>query len=222
MAISFPYTLVNGPGHLADATQVMANLETLRAALEAGGYGASSVLSKYIATEETRENTAYGTLTTPDEVTILMPSEGLIAVGYQATWQESSSTVARAAIFLGSNQIKVAHAGGVPVVQEAALGSGFGKDAPLVSFPLGLLTPAGAAGGASSDVTTGQVVGGVPVGQTDFGNYFGGAVQYEPVGGSGGACLIFVAAGTYAVSVRFKASSGKVTAKNRKLWVWVA
>ena len=32
--------------------------------------------------------------------------------------------------------------------------------------------------------------------------------------------MVFAAAGTYDISVQFKASSGSVTVKNRKLWVW--
>lgn len=35
-----------------------------------------------------------------------------------------------------------------------------------------------------------------------------------------GFVVLFAAAGTYDVSVQFKSSSGTVTAKERKLWVW--
>jgi len=37
----------------------------------------------------------------------------------------------------------------------------------------------------------------------------------------GEVCYIFVAAGTYKVSVRFRATSGKVKVKERKLWAYV-
>src|SRR3954452_24168522 len=39
-----------------------------------------------IATTESRTNTAYGTLTTPDRVSsIVLPTDGLITIAYQAT-----------------------------------------------------------------------------------------------------------------------------------------
>jgi hypothetical protein len=73
-----------------------------------------------IATSEARTNTAYGLLTTPDRVTgVVLPTSGLIAVAYQATWQESVATAGRAAVFLASTQLKRNVAGSGPVVQEA-------------------------------------------------------------------------------------------------------
>jgi hypothetical protein len=43
--------------------------------------------------------------------------------------------------------------------------------------------------------------------------------EYTADYGPGGVCYVFAAAGTYDVSVQFKASSGSITAKSRKLWV---
>lgn len=185
----------------------------LDAVYTAGGHNADGVVRRgksIIAATESRTNTAYGLLTTPDRVQVVLPADGLICVAYQATWQESVNAAARAAIFVGANQLKRAPsaAGGGPVVQETAIalsGSGTaGIDWPLWTQTPGLasLSSGTVVGGASSytgDVTTGQIVG------TDA---------------SAGQALIFAAAGTYDVSVQFKASSGSVTAKNRKLWVW--
>jgi hypothetical protein len=62
-----------------------------------------------IATSEARTNVAYGTLTTPDQVSsIVLPTDGVICVLFQATWQESVADTGRAAIFIGANQLKVA------------------------------------------------------------------------------------------------------------------
>jgi hypothetical protein len=37
--------------------------------------------------------------------------------------------------------------------------------------------------------------------------------------GGGGSIEVFAAAGTYTIGVKYKATSGNVTAKERKLWV---
>lgn len=175
-----------------------------------------------IATSESRTNVAFGTLTTPDQVAnLVLPTDGLIAVVYQATWQESVAQAARAAIFIGSNQLVAARDAVVagPVTQAAQTGSGTTAiDRPLFSGGGGLFGANGGNTSIGADATTGQLVGAVG------GN---AAVAFQEIGGglaatylAPGACYIFAAAGTYTVSVRFNASSGSVTVKNRKLWAW--
>lgn len=161
-----------------------------------------------IATSETRTNTAFGLMTTPDRVqNIVLPTSGLIFVAYQALWQESVLNAASAALFLGSNQIKQAAPGGAPAVTAATLGGTAGNWSPISSSQVGLSSYAsGGIGSSTSDVTTGQVVG-LPNGLAT-GNYFGAPA------------VVFAAAGTYDVSIQFKASSGNVLVKERKLWVW--
>lgn len=156
-----------------------------------------------IAATETRTNAAYGLMTTPDRVqNVVLPTDGLIYVAYQATWQESVNSASRAAIFVGANQLKLADGTlTAPQVQEASNGSGTASiDKPLSTSPRGL-TGSGVGGGTvyGGDVTTGQVVG------QDFAT---------------GICVLFAAAGTYDISVQFKSTSGSVTVKNRRLWVW--
>lgn len=157
-----------------------------------------------IGASETRTNTAFGLMPTPDQVTgIVLPTNGLIAVWYQATWQSSVGAAGQAAIFIGTNQLSVVNgsASGSPVTQNASMGASAATNASLSTF-WGGLTSAQPAGGYTGDVTTGQAVGAEST----------GAIY-------GGPCYVFAAAGTYAVSVQFKASSGSVTASSRKLWV---
>jgi hypothetical protein len=154
-----------------------------------------------IATSEVRTNTAYGLLPTPDQVTeLVLPANGLIAVWYQATWQQSGVGTAQAAIFLGTNQLKVwvGTGGTVPTVQNAGGSASSNINTPLFTYAGGL-TAGGNSSNYTGDVTTGQIVGSNT---------------------NGGPCYIFAAAGTYHVSVQFAATSGSVTASNRKLWVW--
>lgn len=185
-----------------------------------------------VATSESRSNVAYGLLATPDRVqNLVLPTDGLIAVSYQALWQESVAGAGRAALFLGSNQVQVQAdmAGPRGPVTQAAVTGGFAAavDLPLCTFPLGLICP-GAGNAFSADVTTGQVLGfyGADVnrpakievnGTPSVVGFTGGTV---PTSGFGGTCLIKAAASTYDVSVQFKSSSGSVTAKNRELRVW--
>lgn len=157
---------------------------------------------KIIATEETRANAAYGVMTTPDKVEgVVLPTSGLILIGYAATWKSSVAAAGRAAIFLGATEAKMAFEGvkGAPVIQQAqSAGTGFGF---LTATSIGLRGAAEEVG--TSQATTGQIMGVEAAGGTLF----------------GGFTAIFAAAGTYDISVQFKATSGSVTAKERKLWV---
>lgn len=169
-----------------------------------------------ISASQSTSSTTFTTLATPDQVTgIVLPTNGLIAVWYWATWQESVSAAANADIFIGSNQLKAqqrpgntsptnnpATIGNTVVNTNYALSSYFGG---LASAQQQTGTNVGA-GPYGGDVTTGQAVGfGFNAGLTEF--------------WAGGPCYVFAAAGTYTVSVQFKASSGSVTVANRKLWV---
>jgi hypothetical protein len=158
-----------------------------------------------ISAAESRTNVAYGLLGTPDRVqNITLPIDGLIAIVYQATWQESVDAAARAAIFIGANQLKVGNSAlAAPALQEASCNGGANTDSLLTGGGFGLTATAGSTNPAyTGDVTTGQVIG-----DLNLTNSFG------PI-------LVFAAAGTYDISVQFKSTSGSVTVKNRKLWVW--
>jgi len=193
-----------------------------------GGSGATN-----ISASQSTSSTSFTVLSTPDEVTgIVLPTNGLIRVWYQAMWQTSVAGAGQAAIFLGSNQVSIqgwdGTTGHEPLVQSA-WGTTAATNEPLFSYFGGL--GSGQSGTAySADVTTGQIVGfanedggsiGTQLGvaQTSFGYPSSGVGSQSAI--TGGACDIFAAAGTYTVSVKFKASSGTVTASNRKLWVEV-
>lgn len=176
-----------------------------------------------ISTSQSTSSTSYTTLATPDQVqNVVLPANGLISVWYQAMWQESVAGAGRAAIFVGANQLLVQSiATAAPATQAAATSSATAAiNVPLFTLPIGLATQQ-ASSGFTADATTGQAVGlyttggtvGVEIGGTTHLLFNAGNV------GAGGACSVFAAAGTYTVSVQFKASSGSVTASNRKLWV---
>lgn len=149
-----------------------------------------------IATEQTRESASFGTLTTPDEVKeVVLPSNGLIVIGYTAFFGSSVSGAGRAALFIGANQLKRA-ASPEPVVQEVSTETTVQRTVNTAS--IGLVRGEG----QGAYVTTGQTLS--PGGETQ-----------------GGVCHVFAAAGTYSISVQFKATSGKITVSQRKLWVGV-
>jgi hypothetical protein len=170
--------------------------------LQVAGHRGKSI----ITTEETRTNTAYGLLTTPDRVSgIVLPEDGLIAVGYKAQWKSSVQGAGAAAIFVGSTQLGVpGNAPGVSteITTQHSFADLYGHLFSTAGWGLEAF-PA-----TADDPTTPTLLGG----RTEQGldNSFK----------AGGVAYIFAAAGTYDVSVQFKASSGSVTAKNRKLWVW--
>lgn len=226
--VSLPHTLTAGtPENVND---VQANDEALRDAINGQldgdnlttatrqvlGLSDSSTVRRgkcVITSSESRSNAAYGLLSTPDQVAnVVVPANGLVVVAYQAVWQESVNGAARAAIFVGANQLKFAgdRTNAAPVVQETSLSAGAGGvDKPLVAYAGGLNGIAGDATVYGGDVTTGQICGASVANAANSGGTNGL-----------GVCRLFVAAGTYTISVQFKASSGSVTARNRTLLVW--
>lgn len=223
--LSYPYTLTAGQPE--NVNQLNSNLNAISTVLNgsvdttniassvldyAGISSASTVRrgKSIIAASESRTNTAYGTLTTPDQVSnVVLPTDGLIVVAYQALFDESVVGAAKAAIFLNSNQLQATTQDNRSQVQETPKGNGTSAAGLVVlgSYSGGLTSAAQNFGGNDPAPTTGHVVGGA---------YSSSAGAYAPWG----PCYIFAAAGTYTVSVQFKATSGSVTAKGRKLWVW--
>jgi hypothetical protein len=213
MTVNLPKTNQTGKNEWADVED---NDVALRSAIEslqtevAAISGVTWYTPKAIATEETRESTSFGTLTTADEIkSVVLPENGLIMVGYRANWKQGAGgevLKGRAAIFLGANQLKFAESGQpAPIVQEASTVTPLSKFGPLTSATHGLMSIYSAAVTYSGDVTTGQAL----AQRSEGGTYYAGM------------CPIFAAAGTYDISVRFKATSGSVTAKNRVLQVAV-
>lgn len=148
---------------------------------------------KIIASEQTRESASFGTLTTADEIKeVVLPENGIIVFGYSAKWKSSVSAAGRVALFLGANQLKNAHTG--EVVEEATLSTT--EFHTLYSNNRASAFERTATGTVAAFPTTGTTV-------------------------THGFAWIFAAAGTYNINVQFKATSGSITAKERKLWVAV-
>lgn len=178
-------TVVNGE---LDNTNIAAGANIARSKLEAAaqGVGGEWYAPKVIATEESRTNVAFGTLTTADEITgVVVPTNGKIIVSYRAHVKSSVAAAGVVAIFIGANQTKTTTA---TALEVSTSGTGFNT---LRTAGESLATTAS----ETADATTGQLIG--------------------------PALEFFVAAGTYVVSVQYKASSGSITAKERKLWVEV-
>lgn len=185
--------------------------ELAKAGISVGSENRSD--SCIIATQESRTNTAYGTLTTPDQIDDLVLGEGeLLFVLYHAIWKESVAGAASAALFLDGNQVKQtpAIATAAPSVQEAGMSATPSNVATVLGTHAGGLGSRPLTGGGataySGDVTTGQILDLGPSVNSGF---------------AGGLCILKAAAGTHDLSVRFKASSGSVTAESRSLYAWV-
>jgi hypothetical protein len=152
----------------------------------------------FIATEQTRENTAFGTLTTPDEAEVTLAKEGLIGVAFQASWKPSVDNAARAALFVDGVQFSLPNAQenehqetGSQHEDTTVFGSLFTTGEGLASR-----TP----GNGFTPAATGQIIG------------------FRELGGGG--VLIPAAAGAHIIAVKFMAVSGLVAVKNRKLVIW--
>lgn len=163
-----------------------------------------------ISTITTQSTTSAAYTSLGDQIPgIVMPTNGLIAVWYQAIWSVAGAVVGFAGLFLGANQVTVGGPANTQVPVECSM-SGSVNDSHLSSANSGLAT-GGNTGANSTDVTTGQLVG-------NSGS--SGGVTGTNINGGYGPCYIFAAAGIYNVGVQFKvAAGGTVTTKNRKLWV---
>ncbi len=99
---AFPYPSPSDPVK-EGAAKIAAFAEGADAAILDRSYGKS-----IITTQESRENTAFGKMPTADEVTVVLPENGLIAVAFHGMWQQFGAGTAKAAIFIGANQLKSA------------------------------------------------------------------------------------------------------------------
>ena len=182
-----------------------------------------------VATEQSRESGVFGTLPTPDEVTVVLPENGLIAVAYHATW-ETSTVAARAAIFIGTSQLKVPTAKYEPPVSQAAVTGNHGTVgifSSLTSCPIGLIS-SNRESGYGGDIATGQALALIGSGEgmgeelvVELNTVITPIAVLGQSVAMGGVCYIFASAGTHKISVQFKTTTGKVTARNRELWAWV-
>ena len=218
MATVVPNTFVNGTN--ADADDVNENFTAHNTAIDGVALEAGVVTpavkmrgAAIISATEGRSNTAYGLMATPDRVTgIVLPTPGLLHVTYMAYWNETVDGAARAAIFIGANQLRTSQVNTAgTAVQETLCAGAASITQPLSTFAGGLNGYGGTAlaTGHTAPATTGHVVTVQNSGATDASaSNFGG-----------GTAVIFCDAGTYDVSVQFKASSGTVNALNRRLYV---
>jgi hypothetical protein len=217
--ITLPRTIV--PGTPENAAHVQENDEAIRDVVNGSldgdnltattasrlGLSSSSITRSgvlAIVTQETRTSATYGLMTTADRIqNVALPTNGLLHVLYQAEWWETVAGAARAAIFIGTDQLRAlgGASDGAPIVQEALKGGGsVGTSSPLGTNSSGLSGQGGSVAFARGSMLP-VIAGG------DNAGAFGAVVLEAP-------------AGTYTVSIQFKASSGDVVVRNRKLRVW--
>ncbi len=173
------------------ATVTKAMADRLQARLDLLGIAAV----KNIPAEQSTTSGEFVYLGTEDKVSVTLPTDGLIFLLYSAIWASPEVAGAgEAAIYIGANRLKRVSSG-VPVEQGAGtVGKAFQT---LATSSAGLVST----GEGTSFVATGMLLG-------------SNAVPASPA-------TIAGPAGTYDVGVKFRGGVGnKVTAKQRRLWVW--
>lgn len=154
---------------------------------------------------DTITSSSYAVMTTPDQVSsIFLPTDGLLVIAASMIWGAASSATPFAALFIGSNQLKIPITGAAPAVQEVSSINGTNFQA-LSTSPTGLITTNF---GASIDKGINTILA---IAAKD-------APQGTPKWG--GFTIVEAASGTYDISVRFKAATGTVSAKQRSLYVY--
>jgi hypothetical protein len=193
----------------------LADLQDGRAIAAAAGISTSGARRRgksIVPAAETRTNSAYGSMPTPDVVRgIEVPSDGLLFIAYRAQWRETVAGAARAAIFVGSSQLQnLLESSGYSAQEGRTNNSSANLWGLLVSHGVGLNGNAISSPTPLAIPTTGASLG----------------IDQGPLGAStsrvygGGVIAVEVAAGRYDVGVQFRATSGSVTAQDRALRVW--
>lgn len=209
-------------------TQIKALTDRVETVL---GMGLRVYPPKVISSTQERTENTYATLGTADEIpNLIVPTGGLVIVDYSAIVECTKLEKGRAAIFFGSNQLKVASGASVTGATEAAV---FGASTEnvgqrLTTFPGGLIANKGNASTfAGFDVSTG-LAGGVVIEEGSASVEIGGTLRSIANAATlsavfGGLLIVrSLSAGTYNLSVRFKTSEGMLAAKQRRLWAAVA
>jgi hypothetical protein len=189
--------------------------ETLR---RAGGQALSCQVSK----AESRSNAAYGTLTTPDVVKgLFLPEDDYTTLVFvlAEAYVYCDAKDGRAAIFMaptgeGAMQARIPDGAFGPGVMEVPIDFSGPNSGWITTHAGGLCQGIRGAGGTGEDLTS-------------FGPKIIGAAPGSELG-AGGPCALWRNAPpgwagdeSFEVSIQYKSLSGaKVTAENRKLWVW--
>lgn len=204
--------LATGEG--ADGPTSFANLaQDVEDAIVEGSGHRSHGKSIIDASQSTSSST-YTELGTPDRVEdIVVPTDGLLFIAFEARWQQSVANAARAAIFIGSDQLRVIDGtDGTSKAEAARIATSTLSRRLVTDARIGLVSLE-----ADGNDTKPHVVGGTIKGTTD---YEAGSTGYTDSEAHGGILAVRAEPGTYDISVQFKASSGNVTASLRRLWVW--
>ena len=197
-------TVINGN---LDATNLSATLAQSATVNQAAQTVKGAV---NIAGSQSTTSTAYTTLATPDQVTgIVLPANGLLVVGYKALMSVAGTDIGFVGLFLNGVQVTTGGSG-APAAVESSVDGSTNLGHVVSDSSRGLVAMANT-GTASSDVTTGQLVGA----------YVSGGGVGSGLAPGGGLAVMFASAGTYTVSVRYRVSVNTTTvaAQNRHLWV---
>jgi hypothetical protein len=168
-------------------------VEALEVKVNATAHPITYYEPKVIATEQSTSSTSFTTLATADEITgVVVPENGLVDITYSALVKSSVAEAGVVSLFIGSTQLIVPIANTSGQLFVQAITRETAFGRVYTSSSLEAQIGFNK---ISNVLTTGRVIGGVQVAE--------------------------LAAGTYAISAKYKAESGSVTAKNRILRVEV-
>lgn len=155
-----------------------------------------------IMAEGTRTSPNYGQLDNgPDQIpNLVLPAGGLIICAAQMQMKSSAASAGSAAYFLNTNQATIQNTNSRAAIGQSVLSQGTVYNS-IASGDPGLVTTNQTTADIAADVAFGQLVG-VQL-TTRF---------------AGGFDLFFADAGVYTLSVQWKATSGSVSARYRRLW----
>jgi hypothetical protein len=155
--------------------------------------GLASCTSKLINTEESRTNTEFGTLATADEVKLTLAEAGLLVVGFMAEVKSSVAAAGQVALFINGTQVARFEGGASVNVAGTTVGTGF-------CFVTTAQDKLNVKEGVVGVATTGLLL--------------------MATGTAGGLMVHGAPAAEYTITARYKATSGSVTAKNRRLYAY--
>jgi len=215
--------VINGQldnGNLSGAAGITAN-NIDPALLSQMGVGTGLRGKSVIPTEESKSGASYGMLPTPDRVSGLnIPAAGFIAVHFDAKVKSSVAGAGRVAIYLNETDVRTRGNGQFPQsITAPTRATEPGTFVAVTATSFGLVAASRAINVGSPDLTTGQTLGEPFIDGFGMRYDLGGTIR-EVADEATGVCYIKAAAGTYDLSIRYFASSGSISAKERILYVW--
>lgn len=197
----------DGPSHLTQLAEGTESTDGLNDHLARAGAEARRSI---VTAEQSITSATFQVLGIADRIEDMdIDADDLLVVVFMGEFKSSGAGNGRAAIFVGGEQLMIGGSN-----QAAATRAEETSFTYVASHPLGLAGSESTATGTSSLPTP------VGISAKDTRQFVGATEVASTIEQLGGACVIRPDTGIHDVEIRWSATSGSITARNRRLYAW--